>query len=681
VLFTVGYKSRHVIVNPSRIDTGRDTKCDTKADLNAYSRIRLPFPSLKLINSRAFLFVLPLNSSEDSMASASPYDEFDYIVVGAGIGGLVVASRLGEHINKSVLLIEAGPDCIEDPRIKTPGLVTTLYDDAEIDWSFMSEPQRHIHGRQIPQPRGRVVGGSSALNFTMIMYPSNRGFEAWKELGNEGWGAQSMAPYIRRFHTYTAPDPAVAEQLAVDHYLDPSQRGSTGPLPVAFPATYGPFNHAWDETFASLGWPNADDPFPDNRFVAFTCPLSVDAETSIRGTAGAYHIDRPNISLLTETRVERILFSPYDGSNRRPTATGVQINVTGGRKVASAKREVILCAGSLQSPQLLEISGIGDADLLRKHGIPVIVDLPGVGENLQDHCISSVSYKVADDQVSGDTMRDPQMVQSAMEMYHKMRTGPLAGMPMSVANLPLVDGRERASMEDRDHIIDTYLHNSLTANGGLCQGTQVQSKMLSQMLRDGTEAIAEYIYLPLQLHANPGTTSMADLLEKKADGNYISILAMLCHPFSRGSVHIKSSNIEEKPVYDPNYLSHSLDLEILARHTQYIDKIARSAPLVSLLQPDVRIPDVSTIPDLSNLDAARCAVKDRLLSCFHPAGSCSMMPIELGGVVDDHLRVHGTNNLRVVDASIFPVEPSSTIQASVYAVAERAVDLIREDFD
>lgn len=638
-------------------------------------------PKFQVRQLLGFSFCAPIERSEDRMASASSYDEFDYIVVGAGTAGLVVASRLGEDINKSILLIEAGPDRTDDPRIKTPGLITTLYDDPEIDWSFMSEPQYHIHGRQIPQPRGRVVGGCSALNFTIIMYPSDRDFDAWKELGNEGWGAETMVPYIRRFHTYTAPDPAVAEQSTLDHYLDPSRRGSTGPLPVAFPATYGPFNHAWDETFASLGWPNADDSTPGNKLGAFTCPLSVDAETSIRGTAGVYHTDRPNISLLTETRVEKILFASEDESNGRPTATGVQINGTGGRKVVSAKREVILSAGSLQSPQLLEISGIGDAELLRKHGVPVIVNLPGVGENLQDHNISSISYKVADDQVSGDIMRDPQLVQSAMELYQNTRTGPLAGVPVSVASLPLVDGQERASMEDRDHLIDTHLQSPPTANGNTCRDTQTQSKMLSQMLRDGTEPITEYIYLPLQLHANPGTTSMAELFEKKADGNYISILAMLCHPFSRGSVHIKSSNIDEKPIWDPNYLSHSLDLEILARNTQYIDKVARSAPLVSLLQPDVRIPDISTVPDLSDLDTARRVVKDRLLSCFHPAGSCSMMSIELGGVVDDHLRVHGTNNLRVVDASIFPLEPSGNIQATVYAVAERAVDLIKDDFD
>lgn len=613
------------------------------------------------------------------MTRASPYEEFDYIVVGAGIGGLVVASRLSEDGTKSILLIEAGPDRTEDPRIKTPGLVTTLFGDPEIDWGFMSEPQLHVNGRQIPQPRGRVLGGSSALNFSMIMYPSRQDFEAWKELGNERWSAESMAPYLRKFHTYTAPDRAVSEQLALDSYLDPSQQGCSGPLPVSFPATYGTFNRAWDETFAELGWQDVNDPILGAKLGAYTCPLSVDAENSTRGSAAVYRIDRLNISLLTETLVERILFTSDDGSNGRPTATGVQLSGVGGKKVVSARREVILSAGSLQSPQLLEISGIGDAKLLQKHGIPVVVDLPGVGENMQDHCISSISYKVAENQTSGDIMRDLQVAQSVMELYQKTRMGPLAGLPVSVAYVPLVDGRKQASTEDRHHIIDTHLNSAPTASGSISLGTQTQTEILSRMLRDSTKAAAEYIFLPFQLHANSGATSMADLLQKKADGNYISILGLLCHPFSRGSVHIKSSNIDDKPVFDPNYLSHPLDLEILARHTQYVDQIARSEPFRSLLQPDVRIPDVNTTPDLSDLDAARCVVKDRLLSCFHPAGSCSMMPVELGGVVDDQLRVHGTSNLRVVDASIFPLEPSGNIQATVYAVAERAADLIRGD--
>ncbi|KAJ5578820.1 aryl-alcohol dehydrogenase [Penicillium hetheringtonii] len=534
------------------------------------------------------------------MTQPSQYGEFDYIIVGAGIGGLVIASRLSE--NDSVLLVEAGPDRTQDPRVSTPGLTTTLYGDNEVDWDFMTEPQVHVNGRQIPQPRGRMIGGSSSLNFSMVMYPSQQDFEAWERLGNKQWGAERMAPYLRKFHKYPPPDHTVAKQLGLDAYLIPSDQGSYGPLPVSFPASYGVFNQAWDETFARLGWQNEEDPINGTKLGAFTCPLSVNANDSSRGSASVYSIDRSTVTLLTETRVEKILFDSSGSLNRRPKATG-----------------------SLQSPQLLELSGVGNPELLQKCGITVIVDLPSVGENLQDHCISSISYKVAEDQVSGDIMRDSQVAQSVMELYQKTRTGPMAGMPISVAYLPLVDGRKQASPDIRRNII-----SSRPSTNGTSLSMQTQAEIVAQILRDG-EATAEYMFLPLQIHAHPGATSMADLFEKKADGNYISILAMLSHPFSRGSVHIKSSNINDKPVFEPAYLDHPLDLEILARHTQYIDQIARSEPFASLIQPDVRIPDVSNTPDLSDLDAAKSVVKDRLLSCFHPAGSCSMMPVELGG--------------------------------------------------
>lgn len=605
------------------------------------------------------------------MTQFNTHQQYDYIVIGAGIGGLVVTSRLSEDPNTTVLLIEAGPDRSGDPRIETPGLLTTLFGDKEVDWDFMSEPQAHVNGRQIPQPRGRVVGGSSALNFSMVLYPSQRDFNSWKALGNADWGAEDMAPYLRKFHTYTAPDEEVSRFLALDGYMDPSEQGSTGPLPVSFPAAYEPFNQAWDETFAKLGWNDANDPIQGDKLGAFMPPLSVCAENATRGAATAYDIDRPNVTLLTETSVERILFAAGDGAgDGQRTATGVQVRHAQGTKTISGRKEVILCAGSLNSPQLLELSGVGNADLLRKHNIPAVVDLPGVGENLQDHCISVISYKVADGQVSGDVMRDPQVVQSLLELYQKTRTGPLAGMPMSAAYIPLVDGKEKASKEEAHRIVTEALQGN---DVGAC--SQEQKDLLAQTLLDDHQAAAEYLFLPLQLHMNAGATSMAELFDKKAEGNYISILAVLCHPFSRGSVHIRSSHIEDKPAYDPAYLSHPLDLEILARHTQYIEQIANTEPFRSLLEPEQRIPSVEETT-LASLEGAKQAVQDRLFTCFHPAGSCAMMPVDQGGVVDDRLRVHGTRNLRVVDASVFPLEPQGNIQATLYAVAEKGADLI-----
>lgn len=183
--------------------------------------------------------------------------------------------------------------------------------------------------------------------------------------------------------------------------------------------------------------------------------------------------------------------------------------------------------------------------------------------------------------------------------------------------------------------------------------------------------------LPLQLNISSGRTEMKDLLAPTNPKNYITIMVANNHPFSRGSCHIRSASPDGKPSLDPKYLSHPLDLEILARQTQYIETIVKTEPLASLLKPVGRLPEGK---EATTLEAAKEIVKERLLSTFHPVGTCAMMPKELGGVVDSRLKVHGIKNLRVVDASIFPMETLGNIQATVYAVAEKAADLIKEDW-
>lgn len=512
------------------------------------------------------------------------------------------------------------------------------------------------------------------MNFSVILYPSKADFRAWSALGNEGWSADDMAPYFRKFHTFTPATPETKTLLSLDYMKDENQ-GIDGPLPVTFPDVYGEFNKAWDEALRKLGWQSSDDPIVGNKLGPFTCPLSVHPKTKTRGYAAAYYTEeaakRPNLQLLTETQVEKVLLDRLDDGS--VIAKGVQIRTREGtREGIMAKREVILSAGAINSPQILELSGIGSEEILKKHGIPVVINNPGVGENLQDHCIAAISFEVADGQVSGDVMRDPDVVQSLVKLYEETRGGPLSGMPLSVAYLSLVDGNGKLSEEDIQKLLQEHLDNVPVSSPGL----RKQYELLRQILLDPKESSSEYMMLPIQLHMKQGKTTMAELFEKSLPGNYVSILALNNHPFSRGSVHIRSSDPKEKPIFDPTYLSHPLDLEILARHTQYMNKIVETEPLASLLKPASRIPEGAHVSDL---ESAKQTVKDRLFTCFHPAGTCSMMPEDLGGVVNSRLVVHGTRNLRVVDASIFPLQPLGNIQATVYAVAEKAADIIKED--
>ncbi|RJE18220.1 Dehydrogenase [Aspergillus sclerotialis] len=600
--------------------------------------------------------------------------QFDYIVVGGGIGGMVVASRLSEEATTTVLLIEAGPDRTGDPRIETPGLLTTLFGNPVVDWDFLSEPQTHVKDRQIPQARGRVLGGSSALNFSAVVYPSRQDWAAWSALGNEGWSAEHMEPYLQKFQTYKEPDTSTTETLGLDHYVDPSKYGSQGPLPVGYPAIYGPFNKAWNQAFAKLGWQDKKDPISGDKSGSFTCQLSVDPATGVRGYATSYRpAERPNLTVWTEARAEKIHLAR--NSKDELLATGVQISdYLGVQRTATARHEIVLSAGSIHSPQLLELSGIGGAQRLRLFGIPVMLDLPGVGENLQDHCISSISYKVTEGHSSTDAMRDPHVAQNFLNLYEKTRSGPLAGLPISGAFLPPVNDQGKVPMDDIRSLVEAYLPNNQNQHQ---TGRQKQTQIHRQTLLDNQEPTILYLLLPFRMNTKPGAMTMADIFEHETEDNYISIVAMLSHPFSRGSVHIKSGDVRDKPTFNPNYLEHPMDLELLARHTQYIDRVVHTEPFRMVVRPECRLPQ-SSEADLTDLESVKQVVQDRLLSCFHPVGTCAMMPLGMGGVVDDQLRVHGTRNLRVVDASIFPLEPQGNIQATVYAVAERAADHIKQ---
>lgn len=526
--------------------------------------------------------------------------------------------------------------------------------------------------------RGKMLGGSSGINFSALFYPSKAGMDAWAALGNPGWEGESVLPYLRKFHTFHPPTNATTDVIKLD-YLDHSIQGKDGPVHAFFGDSYSPGNQAWMDTFRELGYEINSDPITGQAISAFTNLHSVHPETRERSySRTAYYDDetakRPNLHVLVETLVEKILLVE-ESSSSAVVATGVQIRTKDGeRHTITAKDEVILSAGAINSPQILELSGIGQKERLESFGIPVVIDNPNVGENLQDHPSSHISFELADGIMSGDALASPEAAKPLLDLYQSSRAGPLGGTWLSAAYMPFVDASGPVSEQEIKTLIANYIDSN---RANLSRGQEQQYELLSKILQDPKESSGEYLYLPFQINMREMLT-LSDLLNKKdTPGQFLTIMVMLNHPFSRGHVHITSADPTAKPIFDLQLLSHPLDVEILGRHTQFIEKIASTEPLASMLKKDgQRIPSGRTA---HNLEEAKDIVKDRVITVFHPAGTCAMMPREIGGVVNERLIVHGTRNLRVVDASIFPLEPLGNIQSVVYLVGEKASDIIKED--
>lgn len=274
-------------------------------------------------------------------------------------------------------------------------------------------------------------------------------------------------------------------------------------------------------------------------------------------------------------------------------------------------------------------------------------------------------------------MRDDKIVQAVLDQYKTSSKGPLSGTPLTFAYTPLVERTGIVPQPDVQELLQVYLDNTSVDYSlpSLCQ----QHDMLRKQLQNPQESTLEFMYIPLQLNGHPdgGPTDMTRLFSKTHDGNYISIVAMLMHPFSRGNIHITTSDPKAQPRIDPRYLSHPMDMEMLAGAIEFTKLIAKTSPFTDLLKSNGRqIPSVEG----EGREEAKRIVRERLFTAFHPSGTCAMLPHDNGGVVDSRLRVYGTTNVRVVDASVFPIEPLGHLQSTVYAVAEKAADLIKADW-
>ncbi|MEQ8816980.1 MAG: GMC family oxidoreductase N-terminal domain-containing protein [Thalassobaculum sp.] len=532
-------------------------------------------------------------------------NSFDYVIVGAGSAGSVLANRLTEDGAATVCVLEAGPPDWH-PFIHVPaGFMKTMVDPA-VNWLYDMEPSEWTGGRRIKAPRGKTLGGSSSINGHIYNRGQRLDFDGWAQRGNRGWGYADVLPYFRR-----------SEKRLGDG--DDTFRGRDGNLVVTDIDWRHPLCDAFIEGCTTLGIPRNPD---------YNGAIQEGVSYAQRTIAGGRRMSaaraflrpamkRPNLTVITDAHATSIML---DGKR----AVGVQYNKGARHGIPSevrANREVILAGGTYNSPQLLQLSGIGPAGLLKQLGIPVRHELAGVGENLRDHYAPRFVARVKNSETINEEARGLRLVGNVMK-WLATRKGILALSPT---------------------LVYCFWHSDEAA-----RNSDVQFTFTPASYKEGVQS---------RLDDHPGMT----------------VASWQQRPESKGFVRARSADPFEAPVIQPNYLAEEGDRQVLLKAMRLARRLLATKPLE-------RFYDFEEYPGpkVQSDDELLAAAKERGTTTFHPMGSCRMGPeTDPTAVVDDQLRLRGIEGLRVVDASVMPTMLSANLNASVIMIAEKASDMIR----
>ena len=528
----------------------------------------------------------------------------DYVIVGAGSAGCVIANRLSADPKVSVVLLEAGPADL-NPWIHIPvGYFKTIHNPS-VDWCYKTEPDQGLNGRSIDWPRGRVLGGSSSLNGLLYVRGQPQDYDRWAQMGNKGWAWEDVLPLFKR---------SEKNERGADEF-----HGDQGNLSVSNMRIQRPITDAWVAAAQSAGYKfNPDYNGADQEGVGF---FQLTAKNGRRCSSAVAFLNpvksRKNLKIITHAQVEKL-----DIKDKRAVAVRYK-DRSGKEHIVEAGREIILSGGSINSPQLLMLSGIGEAAQLAEHGIEVVADLAGVGKNLQDHLQARLVYKSHEPTLNDEVGSWLGQARIGLK-YLMFRSGPMT----MAASLATGFMKTRPELETPD--IQFHVQPLSAENPGR-----------------GADKFSAF------------TTSVCQL-----------------RPESRGEIRLASADGRTYPKIFPNYLATETDCRTVVAGINIARTIARHAPLTSKISTEFR-----PHPDLpmDDYDATLDWARSNTASIYHPTGTCKMGSDKMA-VVDDRLRVHGIAGLRVADCSIMPEIVSGNTNAPAIMIGEKASDLILQDY-
>ncbi|CZT07801.1 related to alcohol oxidase [Rhynchosporium agropyri] len=608
-----------------------------------------------------FAYPNSVHQAQHHTHSDELHSSYDYIVVGGGTAGLTIADRLTESGRYSVLVVEYG---------YFSDIPTLPYDPVNpID----SSPESLMYNITSVGTRkqlvgiGCVVGGGSAINAQAFMRGTSEDYDRWGALGGKdsAWNWKNLLPYFQKSCTFNPPDPELAAEFNITYDVQKAW-GGTGPVL----ASYGDWQYpptkimyeAW-KVFPGITYPRDGS---EGQAGILWIPSSKDPTTETRSYARTAHYDpvreRSNYAILTGHKVAKILTT---GRKNDIVATSVQVisrSDNSSLATIKARKEIILAAGAIHSPQILQLSGIGPKEVLKAANVSLVLDLPGVGSNFQDHSWFAMGFNFTTPILPSraSLLNNKTFAAWALELWEANRTGPYSiaqggGAALAQVSLPVIAPDTYPTIATSISQLDPASALPPSTDRTIIAGYRLQLHLMARAVRCKNTA-----WFQMGLGGNPFGSP---------DQWVFNI-----HPLSRGTVHLDPADPHGEPLVDYRMLSNPIDLRVAIALFRGTRAYFGSGGAMKLLSPVETKPGVDI---KSDADIGTFLKRTLDPSQYHPVGTCAKMPLELGGVVDEELMVHGVHGLSVVDASIMPLIVGATTQATVYAVAEKAADLIK----